>query len=97
MLVNPVAFGVSSLMLSFFLIGDVVTFLKGWIGFFAFLVGAFLALPLAPTFFIFPWFDAWISQEPVNPFVMRIWLIWIASIAVSGVTSLALGRPPKPE
>ncbi|MBA7681294.1 hypothetical protein ES703_89632 [subsurface metagenome] len=62
------------------LVGTVIDLFKQWIGFLAYIVGVLVSPIFIPTLLFLPWFEAWVSKEPVSSTLVWIWAAWLVCI-----------------
>jgi len=74
------------------LLGTVIDMLKEWIGVAAYLVGIFVAVILSPVIIVLPWFESWVSGEPVNANGLMLWGAMVACIVLNLALSLGERR-----
>ena len=67
-------------------VGAVVELLKGSVGFLAYILWVIVAPIMSPAILALPWFDAWVSDRPVNDIVFVLWLSFVICVVLRIVT-----------
>lgn len=62
------------------LVGTVVDLFGKWIGVIAYIVGVLVSPIFIPTLLFLPWFEAWVSKEPVSTTLVWIWAAWLVCV-----------------
>lgn len=83
-----IAFFLLNLAVGIIFVADVVTLLKGPIGFIANVAWIIVAPLMSPAVLGLPWFDAWVCNCPVNDRIFWIWGTWVTSVLLVWTASL---------
>ena len=70
--------------------GTVVQFLHNYVGFFAYILWIFAVPLLIPAIIVFPWFDAWVMRDSVDPIILYLWIasvLWYIGFLFGGSRS----------
>lgn len=65
---------------SLILLGGVVELLQQYIGYLSYFISILVVTFFSPALIVLPWFDAWVSNSPVNDNVLFLWSAFIVCL-----------------